>query len=315
MQPRLDTRAQGSTLHRLPQAFIDKKGEAIVIKTLDERLCQGLIDMYLAYEPRNSFQGLPPVIDEACRKWVQHIIGNGVNLVAVALGGGVVGHVALFDMDNQRCELLVVVAPQSQNSGIGTQLTRHAVQLAYEIGFDRVWLPVEATNVRARHVYKKCGFEYLRRRDVRELEMAVNLKRYHDVTSAGVDKIMNPDVISIDAGQSCRAAVEIFLSRRVATLPVVEDGGILVGILSETDLMLPSNLDQQVSDILTRNVITVRRECMIAKVIRMFQSKKVRSIPVVDDDRRLVGIIGRRDVLKYYVENLPEQASDLPDGP
>jgi len=315
MEPRLDPRAKGSTIHRLPQAFINKKGEAIVVKTLDEKLCQGLIDMYLAYQPRNSFQGLPPITDEACRKWVQHMIGHGVNLVAVALGGGVVGHVALFDMDDQRCELLVVVSPPYQNTGIGTQLTRCAVQMAYEIGFEKIWLPVEATNVRARRVYKKCGFEYLPRRDARELEMAIDLKRYHDLVSAGVEKIMNTDVLAIASHQSCRAAVEIFLRRRVATLPVVDEQRQLIGILSESDLMLPSNLDKQVGDILTRNVLTVRATCTIAKLVRMFQSKKVRSIPVVDEAGRLIGIVGRRDVLAYYVEKLATESNGEPESP
>jgi CBS-domain-containing membrane protein len=207
-------------------------------------------------------------------------------------------------MDNRACELLVVVAPQHQNAGVGTQLTRCAVQMAYEIGFERIWLPVEATNVRARHVYKKCGFEYLSRRDSRELEMAINLKRYHDIVGAGVENVMNTQVISIGEEESCRTAVRTFLDKRIATLPVIDDGGCLVGILSESDLMLPSNFDKQVGDILTRNVVTVQKGCAIAKVVRMFQSKKIRSIPVVDENRRLIGIIGRRDVLAYYMATL-----------
>ena len=161
MVPRLDPRAEESTIYRKPRAFITKKGEAILIRMLDEKTCQGLIAMYLAFQPRNSFQGLPPVTDEACTKWVQHMIGNGINIVALSFGDGVVGHAALFPMDNEVCEMFVVVSPPFQNSGIGTQLTRCSVQLAYEIGFDRIWLPVESTNVRARHVYKKCGFENL----------------------------------------------------------------------------------------------------------------------------------------------------------
>jgi len=304
MQPTRDPRAESSTIRRSPQAFITKKGDAVLIRTLDDKTCQGLVEMYLAYQPRSAFQGLPPITDEACVKWVGYMIQNGTNLVALSFGEGVVGHAALFSIDEKVCELLVVVSPKSQNVGIGTQLTRCCVQMAYEMGFDRIWLPVERTNLRARHVYKKCGFEYLVAGDRHELEMALDLKRYHDAVNIPVEKIMNRDVRFIDSERTCREAAEIFLYEHVASLPVVDREGKLIGIISESDLMLPANLDKRVGDIFTRHVLFVRCGCTVAKVVRMFQSKKVRSIPVVDEDAKLVGIVGRRDVLTYYAENL-----------
>ena len=303
MDTRLNPRAEESTIYRKPRAFITKKGEAILIRTLDEKSWQGLIAMYLAFQPRYSFQGLPPITDEACTKWVQHMIGNGINLVALSFGEGVVGHAALFPMDNEVCEMFVVVSPPFQNSGIGTQLTRCSILLAYEIGFDRIWLPVESKNVRARHVYRKCGFENLNG-DARELEMGLDLKRYHELVQSTVAGIMNRNVITISHNQSCRAALEIFVSQRVASLPVVDEHGELMGIISETDLMFPSNIARNVSDIETMEVVTVHEECTIAKVVRMFESKRIRCIPVVDSQKKLVGVVGRKDVLAYYAKYL-----------
>lgn len=303
MGPRMDIRGEGSTISHLPQAFINKRGEAIVSQSLDEKTSDGLLKMYLAYQPRNSFQGLPPLTDSACVQWVQHMIGNGVNLVAVSYLEGVVGHSALFPVNDQVCELLVVVAPSFQNYGIGTQLTRRTVQLAYEIGFEKISLDVETKNSRARHVYKKCGFECLPRKDARELRMVVDLARYHDAVDVNVEKIMNPNVIVIRADQPCRAAVEVFLHKRVGSLPVVDNDGRLIGILSESDLMLPANVDRDVGDIFTRDVLTVQEGCTVAKVIRMFQSKRIRCIPVVDGAKKVVGVIGRKDVLAYYAKH------------
>ena len=303
MVPRLDPRAEESTIYRKPRAFISKKGEAILIRLLDDKTCQGLLVMYLAFQPRNSFQGLPPVSDEACTKWVQHMIGNGINIAALSFGDGVVGHAALFPMDNEVCEMFVVVSPPFQNIGIGTQLTRCSVQLAYEIGFDRIWLPVEFRNVRAKHVYRKCGFENLDG-DSRELEMGLDLKRYHALVQSTVAGIMNRNVITISHNQSCKDALDIFISKRVASLPVVDEHGELMGIISETDLMFPSSISRNVSDIETMEVVTVREDCTIAKVVRMFESKRIRSIPVVDSQKRLVGVIGRKDVLAFYAKHL-----------
>jgi CBS domain-containing protein len=303
MIPRLDPRAEESTLYRKPRAFITKKGEAILIRMLDEKTCQGLISMYMAFRPRNSFQGLPPMADSACTQWVQHMIGNGINIAALSFGDGVVGHAALFPMDNEVCEMFVVVSPPFQNYGIGTQLTRCSVQLAYEIGFERIWLPVESKNVRARHVYRKCGFEVLDG-DVRELEMGLDLKRYHKLVQSTVAGIMNRNVITISHNQSCKEALEIFINHRVGSLPVVDEQGELRGIISETDLMFPSNISRKVSDIETMEVVTVKEECTVAKVVRMFESKRIRCIPVVDNRKKLVGVVGRKDVLAYYAKHL-----------
>ncbi|MHB8897121.1 MAG: GNAT family N-acetyltransferase [Thermoguttaceae bacterium] len=300
MKPRIDPRANGSTIHRLPQVFVNKTEEAILIRTLDDLCCQKLIDMYVAYEPKNSFQGLPPIQEKACVAWAQHMINSGINLVALSFGVGVVGHAALFPIDDHGCEMLIVISPSYQNTGIGTQLTRAIVQLAYEIGFDKVWLPVEARNARARHVYKKCGFEYLPNRDSRELEMAIDLQGYHQAVSRSIEFIMNRNVVFIRDNEPCRRALEIFLSRRIASLPVLDDEGRVVGMLSEMDLMLPSNLDAKVHEVLTRDVVSVHNDSTIAKVIRLFLSKRIRCIPVVDEEMRLTGIVGRKDILAYY---------------
>jgi CBS domain-containing protein len=68
--------------------------------------------------------------------------------------------------------------------------------------------------------------------------------------------------------------------------------------------MLPSNLGRNVSDIQTREVVFVSEDCTIAKIIRMFEVKRIRCIPVVDARKRLVGVVGRKDVLAYYARHL-----------
>ena len=90
----------------------------------------------------------------------------------------------------------------------------------------------------------------------------------------------------------------------MASLPVVDEQGELMGIISETDLMFPSNVSRNVSDIETMEVVTVPEDCTIAKVVRMFESKRIRCIPVVDGQKKLVGVVGRKDVLAYYAKHL-----------
>jgi RimJ/RimL family protein N-acetyltransferase len=138
---------------------------------------QRLVDMYLGFQPRNCFQGLPPLKDAACVQWVHDMLRTGVNVIAQCNPHGIIGHTALFPISRQKCEMLVVVCPGFQNVGIGTELVRSCIELAGERGFERIWLPVESTNVRARHVYRKCGFEYVSNQQGREMDMACDVRR------------------------------------------------------------------------------------------------------------------------------------------
>jgi hypothetical protein len=59
---------ENCTVHSYPHALVNRKGEPILVTTLNDMRCPLLTEMYLAYRPRNSFQGLPPITDEACLK-------------------------------------------------------------------------------------------------------------------------------------------------------------------------------------------------------------------------------------------------------
>jgi RimJ/RimL family protein N-acetyltransferase len=48
------------------------------------------------------------------------------------------------------------------------------------MGFEKVWLSVDAANLRARHIYKECGFECLSSGDRGDVEMALDLKGQHE---------------------------------------------------------------------------------------------------------------------------------------
>jgi RimJ/RimL family protein N-acetyltransferase len=165
------------SIRSFPRNFSAKNGKRLRLQLLDQSLERRFVERYLAFQPRNSFQGLPPLKDEVCAKWAEEMISTGINLVAICPREGIVGHAALFPIDRYRCELLLVVWPQYQNLGIGTALTEGCVQVADELGFRQIWLPVDATNLRARHIYAKCGFEYASQRQSRELDMVCDIAR------------------------------------------------------------------------------------------------------------------------------------------
>jgi len=181
-----------TTIHRFPHGFINKRAEPILVTTLTEKRHPKLIEMYLAYRPRNSFSGLPPIRDEACIRWVRDMIANGANLVAMSFEEGIVGHGALFPASEDTCEMLLVISPGHQKVGIGGELARCLIQLGQEMDFGQIRLCVEAGNHVARHVYEKCGFAYLTRGLTAELDMSLDLARCRGAPGEAVRKVMNP---------------------------------------------------------------------------------------------------------------------------
>jgi CBS domain-containing protein/GNAT superfamily N-acetyltransferase len=290
---------KNTTIYKYPSSFINKRNEPILLKVMDEKWHEKLTDMYISYKPRGSFSGLPPLDDESCLKWVDSLIKNGVSIIAISFEHGLSGNAVLFPMERETAEMLVVVKPESQNVGIGTQLTRCIIQLAYEIGYDKVWLTVERYNHVAKHVYLKCGFGYIDSEIHDEHEMALELGYYRKIMSVPVSSIMNRNVFRIHEETNCRQAIDLFLHHNITALPVINNVGEVVGLLSELDLLVETNYGMKVKDISTRSVISVGEDCHVSTVLRLFQLKNLRCIPVLDDKNKLIGIVGRKDILAY----------------
>ena len=107
-------------------------------------------------------------------------------------------------------------------------------------------------------------------------------------------------------------------ARRMSThgirhLPVVDDRHVVIGMLSERDLRTfvgdPSKFAathgetaMRVKDALTLPVVTVGPDRPLAEVARLFEDARVGAIPVVDGERRLIGIVSYVDVLRVFAQ-------------
>ncbi len=299
------TNIHDSTIFRTPHVFLDKRGAPVIVRAYDPQFLSGLTAMCLAFSPRASIDGVPPVDDSECAAWVRRITTGTTSLIALSFDGPVIGYTVLLPMRKRICELFIVVAPLFQKSGIGTQMMRCIIQLGYELGFSKIWLSVHRTNFVALHLYNKCGFDCVSFTDSPQVEMLLDLKRYHPTANISIADAMNRNVITVPAGHSCRQAAELFLKNAVDALPVVTPDNRLAGIISQTDLIFKANLHRRVCEVATMEVVSLHEHCTIDKAIRLLQTRKLRSIPVVDARHRVVGIIGRRDILAHYFRTYP----------
>ena len=131
-----------------------------------------------------------------------------------------------------------------------------------------------------------------------------------------VKDVMKTQLVTLNADSKLGFANDIMYLGRIRHLPVVK-GEIVVGILTQRDLYRSSLtsiltnwkenkefLDSiKVSEVMTKNVITVAPDATIEEAAQIMIDKKVGGLPVVKEKNKLVGLITETDVLQYFVDN------------
>lgn len=141
-------------------------------------------------------------------------------------------------------------------------------------------------------------------------------------------EIMTKDVLTINQDEKVSKATEILLSHKISGLPVVDEENKVVGVISETDLIfrdkeihIPAYLpllggfimlesikkfekhlkkasSNVIKDVMTAPAVIIDQETEVSKIIDIMITKGVNRLPVVDSEKKIVGIIARSDILK-----------------
>src|SRR6202166_1551377 len=116
------------------------------------------------------------------------------------------------------------------------------------------------------------------------------------------------DPVTISPELTVRDAMDIMSKYRVSGLPVTR-GARLVGILTNRDLRFEKNLDQHVSDVMTKdNLVTVSVGTTLEEAERLLQKHRIEKLLVVDAEFRLKGLITVKDIQKKL--EFPNAAQD-----
>jgi len=135
-----------------------------------------------------------------------------------------------------------------------------------------------------------------------------------------VSRSMTRRVITVDPEASIFEAQEIMAKNSIRHLPVVEDDQRLVGILTDRDIRsalpysyfkkLLSHAEKEklsglkVGDIMSTEPISISPTYTIQDALLLIQNSKVGALPVIDEDRRVTGIISVRDLLRAFINVL-----------
>ncbi|MBI1986964.1 MAG: IMP dehydrogenase [Nitrospinae bacterium] len=121
-----------------------------------------------------------------------------------------------------------------------------------------------------------------------------------------VDKVkrsesgMIVDPITMSPQQSIREALELMAKHQISGIPVTEGLYLrLVGILTHRDLRFVTNLDQRVSELMTReNLVTAPEGTTLEEAQALLHRHRIEKLPVVDENYHLRGLITVKDIEK-----------------
>lgn len=130
-----------------------------------------------------------------------------------------------------------------------------------------------------------------------------------------VRDVMSRRPWTVTTGTSIQGAISLLAEHGVTSMPVVDGRRHVVGVVSEADLirdaLVPDPRAQEtpredlrreqhhtVDEVMTRHVVTVRESTDLADAVELLTSLGAKSLPVVDPDDRVIGVVSRSDVVR-----------------
>jgi CBS domain-containing protein len=131
-----------------------------------------------------------------------------------------------------------------------------------------------------------------------------------------VSEVMTRAPITVRPGTTVKEALALLDEHSITMLPVVSAHGVIAGVLSEADLVarlmphderthllqaeddlveVPPHL---VEEVMSYRVLTVTADSDLATAASLMSENSVKSLPVIDERRRVVGVVSRRDIVR-----------------
>src|SRR5581483_3570226 len=131
----------------------------------------------------------------------------------------------------------------------------------------------------------------------RNLPIADQVAEVDKVKRSEAGMIVEP--VTLPPNALVREALGLMAHYKVSGIPVTDDDGVLVGILTNRDLRFEVDVEQPVSALMTsRDLVTAPVGTTLAEAEAILHRHKVEKLPVVDADGRLRGLITVKDIQK-----------------
>ena len=114
--------------------------------------------------------------------------------------------------------------------------------------------------------------------------------------------VMTTTVVSVTPRDSVDETARLLTFHDVSGLPVCDDGRV-VGVVSEADLIGKSG--STVGEVMTWPAVTVSESTGLEHVAELLTQQRIRRVPVVNAEGELIGVVSRRDVLRWAASRVP----------
>ncbi|MDJ0725957.1 MAG: CBS domain-containing protein [Prochloraceae cyanobacterium] len=151
--------------------------------------------------------------------------------------------------------------------------------------------------------------------------------------SKTVAEVMTPNPITVEPETDLNQAIKIMAEKQISGLPVVDGEGKLIGVISETDLMWQETglepppyimfldsiiylqnparhekeihkvLGQTVKEVMSDKPIAISPDKSLREAARLMHDKKIRRLPAIDSEGKVIGILTRGDIVRMMAED------------
>lgn len=115
-----------------------------------------------------------------------------------------------------------------------------------------------------------------------------------------VKDIMTKEPITIDINSSVKEATRLLSYHNIGRLLVIKDKS-LVGIVTDGDLMIEHDGETPIKDFMSEKLILINKNQSLIETARVLAEHQISGLPVVNDQKELVGIITVEDIVYRYL--------------
>lgn len=131
----------------------------------------------------------------------------------------------------------------------------------------------------------------------KNMSIAEQARQVHAVKRAENGMIYDP--VTINRNATVSDALGLMKEYHIGGIPVVDDEGKLVGIVTNRDLRFERDLNRQISEVMTsENLVTTSQTTNLEEAADILQRHKIEKLPVVDSNNHLIGLVTYKDITK-----------------
>ncbi len=112
------------------------------------------------------------------------------------------------------------------------------------------------------------------------------------------ENVMIDDPITINLKATVGEALNLMSEYRIGGIPVIDDKGILKGIVTTRDLRFETSRSRKITEVMTTKLITTDHQTNLEAASRILQKHKIEKLPMVDETGKLTGLITYKDITK-----------------